>query len=278
MKKSYTAVVSLALAGVALGACSKQATGQVVAVVNDEEVTLSELNSELKSLGSAAGNKDQIRRAALQNVIDRKLLAQQARERGIDKTPDFILQERRNEEQLLVSLLGRELTKNVTVPAASDVEQYLTNNPQSGAGRIVYRLDQITFDQPADASALRGFEADKSLDDVARRLTRLKIQFTRQAAGLDTAIAPPALAQQFAKLPAGEPLMVNANGRMIVSVVTGKQSTPLAPDAARALATQAIQRQAVDEIAKRQVAAARASAKIQYQPAFDPGAKTPSKP
>lgn len=131
MKKSYTAVVSLALAGVALAACSKQATGQVVAVVNDEEVTLSELNSELKSLGSAAGNKDQIRRAALQNVIDRKLLAQQARERGIDKTPDFILQERRNEEQLLVSLLGRELTKNVTVPAPNDVEQYLTNNPST---------------------------------------------------------------------------------------------------------------------------------------------------
>src|SRR3954463_10860400 len=70
-------------------ACQKKATGQTVAVVNGDEITASELNAELASENaSSSGTTQQARAQALQNVIDRRLLAQQAKSQGFDKSPD----------------------------------------------------------------------------------------------------------------------------------------------------------------------------------------------
>jgi hypothetical protein len=49
MRLKHTAAVSLILLA-GLSACDREATGQVAAVVNDEEITLQEINAEIAAL------------------------------------------------------------------------------------------------------------------------------------------------------------------------------------------------------------------------------------
>src|SRR6478609_7469266 len=87
-------------------ACQKKPAGQTVAVVNNEEITSSDLNAELAGENaSVTGTTQQARAQALQNVIDRRLLSQQARSEGLDKSPDFLNQQRRATEDLLIRML-----------------------------------------------------------------------------------------------------------------------------------------------------------------------------
>jgi hypothetical protein len=64
---------------------ARKAQGQTVAIVNNEEITAGDLNSELTSASNLAGaDTKQARVAVLQKLINRKLLVQQAKSDGLD--------------------------------------------------------------------------------------------------------------------------------------------------------------------------------------------------
>ena len=88
---SLCALVCLAL----LAACEKKATGQVAAVVNGEEITLQEINTELEALSPSqqdAKDKKKLQQAALQRIVERRLLAQAARDDGLDEGATLVMQ------------------------------------------------------------------------------------------------------------------------------------------------------------------------------------------
>ena len=250
--------------------CDRAATGQVVAVVNGEEVSLNELNAELKSLGQVVGNKDTIRAQALQNLVDRKLLVQASRERGIDKDPDFLQQQRRASDQLLVSLLAQQVTKNVPVSSQSDIDTFVRQNPQIATGRVVYELDQIQLPDPSDPNFVKKLQPTQSMADVIAVLGQSRTRYVTQKATLDSATAPKSMLDQITRLGPGEPFIVRSGGLMIISAIVGPKSAPVPEPEGRKLAAETLRRAAISEIAQKQVKDARSRAKIEYQEGFAP--------
>lgn len=277
---------SLILAGMValalpLAACDKKAEGQVVAVVNGEEVSLQELNAELAGQNVPESvDKKALMKEVLQRVIDRKLMVQQAKDQGIDKDPEYLTQQRRLDENLLVSLLGKKIAAGVKVPDTADIDKFVAENPQMFAGRTRYALDQLQFDMPANPERLRVLEKDKTLPAVAASLDSLGIKYVRGNAVLDSATTPPELMAQIQKLPAGEPFVIPMNGKVYASVITGQQSSPTPAEVSRPAATEAIRRKALADLSTKQVKQARDAAKIEYQPGYEPPAKpaTATKP
>ena len=101
MRSKIVLAVGIALMA---SACTKKAEGQTVAIVNGEEITAAELNAELGNAKIPEGaDKNQARSRVLQAMIDRRLLAQQARKDGIDKTPEFLNRQRRATDEWLVN-------------------------------------------------------------------------------------------------------------------------------------------------------------------------------
>src|SRR4051794_20899250 len=98
-------LIVTALVALAVTSCQKKASGQTVAVVNGEEITASELNSELANQKGTVTDTTQARNAVLQNLINRKLLVQQAKSDGIDKSPEYVTQLRRTTDDLLINML-----------------------------------------------------------------------------------------------------------------------------------------------------------------------------
>ena len=91
--------------------------GQVIAVVNGVEITLAELNAEASARNLAIGSDRAQRDLAIADLINRKLLVQAARERGLDQTPQFILAERRLREIFLAQqIVAERVADNVPAP------------------------------------------------------------------------------------------------------------------------------------------------------------------
>jgi len=111
MRNSFAAIMlagTALLAGCGNGGEAELEKGQVVATVNGKDVTVHELNAELQGVDLPSGaQRKAVEQAALQQVVQRRILADIARERGLDKTPMFLLQEKRAEETILARRSSR---------------------------------------------------------------------------------------------------------------------------------------------------------------------------
>ena len=262
-------------------ACGSKATGQTVAVVNGEEVTLGELNAELAQANipaNAAVDKQAIRAQALQSIISRRLLAQQARQQGIDKTPDFIAKQRQMTEQLLIGLAAQRQNDTAKLPDASKMDAFMRENPGMFQGREVWSLQQIQFNAPADKAAIAGLKNAHTLDQITATLTQARIPFQRGQTRVDTATIPTPVLQQIAKLPAGEPFIVPQGGTMVASVITAKTPNPTTAEQSRQVALQGFRRNEADARLKTTLDQLRGSAKIEYQAGYAPKAAQTAAP
>jgi len=258
-------------AAVLLTGCEKKPGGQVVAVVNGEEISQQELNAELNGQQIPPGaDRQRVMAELLQRVVDRKLLVQKAKEEGLDKTPAYLDQVRRTEENLLVNMLAGKAAKAIAVPDTAAVNQFVTGNPSLFAGRRRYQLDQLAFPIPADKSVLQKLAPAHTLDAVAEILTANNVQFQRGNATLDTGTIPPELAQRIASLPAGEPFVVPANGQLVASVVKSTEEAPTPQQQVTPAATEFLRQQSLRTSMGKQLEAIRRDAKIEYQPGFAP--------
>jgi EpsD family peptidyl-prolyl cis-trans isomerase len=266
-------IIVTALIALAVTSCQKKASGQTVAVVNGEEITASELNSELAGQQNASGDTKQARVAALQNLINRKLLVQQAKKDGIDKSPEYITQLRRGTDDLLVNMLISRRVNTAQVPTPDQINQFEANHAEAFAGREVWNLSQIVYPLPKDPAVNAKLKGAKSLDEVAQVLTAAGIQFQRSSRKLDTAMFPDVIYRQIAKLPAGEPFIANGPDKSVASVIQDRTPNPTPPEQARTIAVQLMKREQANQVIQDRVKSLRASAKIDYQPGFAPAGK-----
>ena len=259
-------VIALAASG-----CQKKATGQSVAVVNGEEITTSELNDAMSNDQSLAGTSTKDARIAeLQKLVDRKLLVQQARSDGIDKSPEFINRQRRANDDLLISMLLSKRVNSSQLPSADEISKFEASRPEMFGNREIWTLQQIIYPLPQQASVTAKLSAAKTLDEVAQALTLAGVQFKRDSKKIDTAVFPHAIYTQIAGLPAGEPFIVPGPGKAIANVISAREPAPLSADQARALALNAMKREQVNKIVQDRVKGLRTTAKIEYQPGFAP--------
>jgi EpsD family peptidyl-prolyl cis-trans isomerase len=267
-------IVFTLLLAVMATACQKKATGQTVAIVNNEEITAAELNAELSNETSNAGIDPKIARAAaLEKLIDRKLLVQQAKSDGLDKSPEYVNQQRQATENLLINMLVTRHTNTAQVPSPDEISRFEASRPEVFSNRQIWTLQQILYPLPKDQALTAKLAAAQTLDEVASLLTASGIQFTRGSKQLDTAVFPHQIYQQIANLKDGEPFIAPGADKAVASVVTARQPAPLNPDQTRQVALSLMRRDQVQKFVEDRVKGLKTSAKIEYQPGFAPPKK-----
>ncbi|MBN8814169.1 MAG: EpsD family peptidyl-prolyl cis-trans isomerase [Sphingomonas sp.] len=252
-----------------LAACQKAPTGQVVATVDGNEITLTELNAELATMQIPPNaDKKLVQNAALERIIERKLLANAARQEGLDQNPDFIVRRQQTEDALLVQMLAKKIAGGLKTPGAGEVSKYMADNSNMFAGRTIYAVDQIQFDTPKRPDALKELGAAHSMTDVVAVLDKNGIKYDRGNAQMDSAMVPAPMMAQILKVPAGEPFVVPLGPKVTVSVITGSKPAPMAGDQVRPVAVNAVKNAELGKMLQQRLSTERGKAKIQYQPGF----------
>jgi peptidyl-prolyl cis-trans isomerase C len=256
---------------IACSACDKKAEGQTVAVVNGEEITTSELNAELAQakLPSDVDKKQAIARI-LQGIIDRRLLAAQARKDGLDRSPEFITRQRRMTEDLLIGMLAKRQMDTSKLPTTTEIAALQSKQPQAFDKREVWKLEQLVYDTPTAPAVHEKIRQSKTLDQLASVLTEHGIPFQRGNNELVTSTIPPALYPQLATLPPGEPFIVPNGGRSVASVIVSREASPLTGAVARSAAVNKIRQESSTKILEQRLKDLRSAAKIEYKEGYGP--------
>lgn len=259
--------------------CSKKPGGQVVAVVNGEEITSQELNAELANAHLPPGvDQKKVMPVLLQRIVDRKLITQLAKTDGLDKTPAYLAQSRILAENLLANEYASKIAKTISLPDAAAVDAFIASTPSVFSQRKRYTLNQIVFNQPTDATFLQKLAPAHTLDAIAAILTAAQVQFVRGVGKLDTGAVPPEIAAKIAALPPGEPFLLPDNGRIVASVIQSAEPVPVTPEEARPIAVNVLRQKALQDAVGKKLEAARSSATISYETGFAPPPKPAATP
>jgi peptidyl-prolyl cis-trans isomerase C len=257
------------------GACDRKAEGQTVAVVNKEEITATELNAELKNANLppnvAAGDA---RGRVVEALVDRRLLAQQAKADGLDKSPEFLNQQRQMTDTLLINMLVSRRLNTMPLPTPEEVTKFEADHPEMFAKREIWTLQQLQYQTPKDPAVLAKIQQTKTLDQLAAVLRASGAEATPHTTKVDSAIFPQDVYNRVAALPAGEPFIVPGGDRSVASVIVSRESAPQSADQGRTATLNAIRRSQSTKILEDLVKSAKRGAKIEYQKGFAP----PSKP
>lgn len=213
---------------------NKAPSGQVVATVDGDEITLSELRAELAGAPAAPNPQvqKQMEEAALRQIIIRRIMANAAHDQGLDKTPAFAIEKQRAGQTLLTQALQRQLATSVSPASRSEAESFIAEHPGMFADRKLMVVDQIRMQRPKTPDELKAFLPLHSLAEFETLLTQKGLQYQRTATVLDTASTDPGMMVQIDKLPAGEPFMFPQGGMILVNQIRESKPAPFTGDAA----------------------------------------------
>lgn len=275
-------IAGAALALLGLSGCDKKAEGQVVAIVDGDEITSQEVNGALGAAAAQGEPDQQMRNAALNQLIDRRLLAGVARDEGVESSPEYILRKRQLEENLLVQMMGEKLARDNKQPTAQQIDQMIAENPQAFADRTVFALDQIVFPMPPRRDVFDALAPAKTMAEVVATLNKFGVKFQRGNNTIDSANLPPPVFQQFKRVGTSEPLVIPSGNAVTVAMIMRSEAAPVSGQAARAVAGNAYTKREVEKVLKSKLDAARKAGKIEYQSGFSapptPGAAGAAQP
>jgi peptidyl-prolyl cis-trans isomerase C len=225
-------VASLAIAG-----CDKAAgDGDVLATVAGEKITQAQLDAELRVSGVTRPDNPDIRRAALEQIVTRKLLARAARAEDLDKTSQGRLIKAVAMESVDAGLALGAMQARVKPPTPAEAQGYVQAHPERFAERSGYIFDQLRASVPTDPALVAALGPAKTLEEVESVLRARGIPFRRSVQGLDTLRANPELSAAIRRLPPGEPFVLNEPGGFSVSRVRQSAVRPIVGAPANAIA------------------------------------------
>jgi peptidyl-prolyl cis-trans isomerase C len=268
------AVVAIIAASFLASGCNRKAEGQTVAVVNGEEVTLSDLNFALQSANLPDhADKSAARAQVLSQLVDRRLIAEAAKKEGIDKSPEYLNRVRRADEDLLISMLAARRLKTAQLPSDSEVSSFIAGHPNMFDNRQVWKLDQVQFATPTDAGIAAEVKATNTMAELLAVLQKHNIAVKQQKNQLDTASMRPEIYAQVNALKPNEPFVVPVGKMSVASVITERVPQPIGGDQAKPVAVNVIRKTQTAKTLESMLKSLQSQAKIEYQPGYAPPKK-----
>ena len=276
--------LALVSACLALGACkfpglgghAKAPTGQVVATVDGEEITFRELQMEMGSLNvKDPKQRKALEQAALQAIVNRKVMAKAAEKDGLDKTPDYAMQKKKADDLLLAQTMQAKFASSVPPPTSDQAKQFVATHPEMFQDRKIFDLDQVQIQGPVSQDKLDGLKPIKTMEALETYLTSNNLVFRRGSAELDSLVLDPRLTQAITQLPADDMFVIPAQNVVTVNHIVRTRTQPVGGDEAVKLATTILTNQQRQVAVNRQMGLiiGAAASKISYNPAYQPPAR-----
>jgi EpsD family peptidyl-prolyl cis-trans isomerase len=259
--------ISLTLSVFLLGCDSKPRNdGQVAAEVNGSEITVHEVNRQLINV-SNAGDADlpAIKREIIDDLIDRKLLAQGAASAKLDRDPDVMRAISEARETILgEAFIARRLAAR-PAPTAGEIQSFLSAHPELFQQRRIYTLRQFTIAaENLDKHLAERFGTARSANDIEQILKAGNIAYQEQVINKAAEQLPMELAARLMSTARGDVVTFSMEDEAQVTLVEDFRSEPIeGPEA-----EENVQRYLINTDRQRSMEAAieefRKTAKINY--------------
>lgn len=254
-----------------LSACDdqKKKNGQVVAKINGEEITASQLEAELRYAGrlqdASAAPRQATREQAVEALIDRQLLLDEALRNKIDRDPALIQIIERFKTQAIVQAYLESRAGNQEQPGKAEIEAYFQAHPEMFARRKVFEVEQLIIaDQDFSAPLKAMMDSSKSLSQVAAWLRQNGIAHVQRQYSYSSADLPAEVGNKLRTLGRNSLFVMKDGQRDLLCALTELRDSPVAPDAAAPQIERYLMNKKMQEIAVAEITRLRSAAKLEY--------------
>ena len=271
MRKSLTLLPLIALVAACHGGGAAP-SGQVAATVNGEEITVSELNAEIG--GARAPNAQaqrQLQGAALQNIVNRILLAQAATEAGVNNSPAAAIAKRRADQIATIGLYEQQIRSQVPRISREEAEQFVNENPAMFGQRKIFLVEQVIVPSPPPAllEALRPLD---TMPDVLAALARFHLPTRTSFGVIDAVTMNPEAVRQIGALAPDAVFILPDRGAIRINRVRETQVQPITGSDAINVASEMLRNQRIEQQVTQRITQTIQAGQghVQYNPAFRP--------
>lgn len=250
----------------ACGGGEKKAT-QVAAKVNNEEISVHQINSALSRAGNLTPEQAKLAsKEVLEKLIDQELLVEKAMSKKLDRDPRTMQAIEASRRQILAQAYMQNLVAAVAKPTGEEVKAYFDKHPELFSARRIYRFQQINvaIGRDQQTALQQRMASAKSLNDVLAWLKEQKIQFAGDVATKAAEQLPMEMLPKFNQMKDGQVVVVG--GEKGVQLLQLLASQPASIDLATATPAieQFLSNQRRGELAEKEIKQLRGSAKIAY--------------
>lgn len=268
-----TAILSLVLLFISSCADNAKPATQIIAKVNDDEISVHQLNNAMAKLPpTTPENLANVRLDLVGKLVNEQLTVQQAVLKKLDRSSEVMMQIEAARREILTKAYLKEVIAGLPKPSPEEVKKFYVAHPELFAERRIYNLQQITIPSPHPAIAeIKQLVADKSMTDIVAALKQNKTVFTAGASMLAAEQIPLTTLTALAKTQDGQISILESPQAITIVKVEASQLAPATETLAR------IPQYLMNEQAKlainSKLAQLKASAKIVYMNEFSAAGK-----
>jgi EpsD family peptidyl-prolyl cis-trans isomerase len=237
-RPTIAGIALLAATLVACGSEERNDVSQVVARVNDSEITISQLRATLLARGETEPTPDATRRT-LEGLVNEQLLVEAALRNDLDRDPAVVQALEAARRQILANVFVERLVYPHVEVSAGEQTAYFREHPELFARRRVYQLAVFTCQAPLSGDIMTALDAVKTADEVGGVLEAGGLACSTQ--GLMRSAEQLALNQlpQFTSAAVGDVIVqARDGGETALTLITGIQDSPLTLEQAQPIIQQ----------------------------------------
>jgi EpsD family peptidyl-prolyl cis-trans isomerase len=269
--------ILLTVAGLLVSCGDKKASeakvGQSIVRVNNDEITIHQLNAELQRTNIQPAQQEAAGKQLTKALVDRQILVQAALDEKLDRNPKVMQAIEGAKAQILAQAYLEGKVASVAAPTATEVNEYRVQHPEIFANRKIYVMDEISFvlNESIKPELEKLSNSAKTLDEVTIWLDAKQIKHGRTQAAHAAESVPADLLNKFSKMVIGDLIFINANGRALVGKMVEVKNVPISEADAKPLVERILIGQKRKQAAETELARLRGVAKIEYlNSKFDP--------
>ncbi|MER2513724.1 MAG: EpsD family peptidyl-prolyl cis-trans isomerase [Nitrosomonas ureae] len=252
-----------------LTACDKETStkksGQSIVSVNDSEITMLQLNDEIRRSNIRADQYEIAREQLLESLIARQLIVDEAVRNKLDRTPEVMQARERANAQVIAQAYLQGIISKLAKPSKAEIEDYFQKNPELFAQRKQFDLTTVRIATRDVSEELKKvIDAAKSMEEVVTWLDKNKIQYFRSLATRSSADLPLQLVSMLREKSKDTIFIINEQEKSILISVNAIKDNSVSETVAAPQIERFLINQKYKEATDAEIARLRTSAKIEY--------------
>ncbi|MDV6340801.1 EpsD family peptidyl-prolyl cis-trans isomerase [Nitrosomonas sp. Is24] len=254
-------------------------TGQALVSVNGKEVTMLQLNEEIKRANVRPEQYEAASKQLLESLIVRQLILDEAVRNKLDRTPDVMQARDRANAQVIAQAYMQGIVSKIAKPTQPEIDEYFQKHPEFFSQRKQFDLITVRVATKDISSELKKtIDAAKSVDQVVVWLEKNKVEYLRSLASRSSTDLPPQMAKMLQEKSKDTIFIVNEQENSLLISVNAIKDSPITLTAAAPQIERFLLNQKYKEATDAEVARLRTAAKIEYLNAKAPESSTADKP
>ena len=266
-------VCSIFIVGCGDKDASEKALTQVVAKVNDKEITVMQLNHLLSMQES---KDDETKQQILDKLIEQEILVQKGEELKLDRRPEVLQAIEFAKRQALAQAVIDSLVGKYNDVSSADIQKYYNEHGSIFANHYVFDLDVFLLDsQELNEQASNELESSSNGEQTKEILQRNKIRFKQNQVKRGSELIPAVILDKLTTVNNGDIIRIpDENKKIILMQLISKKLQPISEQESKEPIRQLLINERAQTNIKQQLELMKKSVKIEYLQHFSSIAKT----